>query len=269
MNEHEYHASDRIGRSGLHTLAKSPRHYWHENLAPDRIRKAPTPSMRLGSAVHALVLEGPDAYAGKIAVEPERWPTKAECGVSIEQQKLDFATANESRTIITAEQHALATAMRDAVHAHPAAKLLLSNGTPEVGLMFDHPLTGSPAKALLDWDSVQHNGLIVDLKTASDASEAEFAKSAVNFWYHVQAAWYQDAYHAATGENPKGFVFIVVENTAPHLVAVYFATEEMVQLGRRTYEPVLRLYEECRQTGVWPGYGDQIKPLTLPAWAFK
>jgi hypothetical protein len=268
MNEHEYHASERIGRSGLHTLAKSARHYWHEYLAPDRIAKAPTPSMRLGTATHAAILES-TLYDAKIAVEPERWPTKAECGISIEQQKADFATANQSRTIITAEQHSLATAMRDAVRAHPAAKLLLSNGTPEVGLMFDHPLTGSPAKALLDWDSVAHNGLIVDIKTASDASEAEFAKSAYNFWYHVQAAWYMDAYHAATSENPKGFVFIVVENTAPHNVAVYFATEEMVQLGRRTYEPILEKYEQCRQTGVWPGYGDEIKPLNLPAWAYK
>jgi exodeoxyribonuclease VIII len=268
MNDHEYHRDTRIGRSGLHEFARSPRHYFTQYLDPEFPRKAPTPSMRLGSAVHSIILES-DSFADKYAIEPERWPTKAECGVSIEQQKADFGTLNADKTIITAEQYVLASSMRASVLTHPAAKLLLSAGTPERTLLYDHPLTGSPAKAKLDWDSVAQNGLIVDLKTASDASESEFAKSAVNYWYHVQAAWYMDAYETATGEPAKGFVFIVVENTAPHLVAVYFATPEMIVLGRNTYEPILRRYEQCRQSATWPGYGDEIKPLTLPAWAFK
>jgi hypothetical protein len=33
--------------------------------------------MRLGSAVHSIILE-PDTFEAKYAIEPERWPTKAE-----------------------------------------------------------------------------------------------------------------------------------------------------------------------------------------------
>jgi exodeoxyribonuclease VIII len=225
--------------------------------------------MRLGTATHALILEGAEDFADKIAVEPDRWPTKAECGISIEQQKIDFQTANAGKTIITPEQSALAMNMRQSVMAHPAARLLLSKGSPERTLMYDHPLTGSPSKAKPDWDSVTDNGLIVDLKTAQDASESEFARACVNHWYHVQTAWYLDGYLATTGEMPKGFVFIVVENTAPHQVAVYYAPPEMIALGRRIYEPVLERYEQCRQDNTWPGYGDEIRALNLPAWAFK
>lgn len=269
MTDDQYHSSPRIGRSGLQLVAQSPRHYWHEYLDPQRTRKPPTTAMRLGSAVHALILEGPSAFADKVVIEPDVWPTKKESGVTIEEQKYRFQRINAGKVVIDQTQSDTALRMRESVMAHPAARMLLQQGQPERTILFDHPLTGTPSKAKPDWDSVEHNGLIVDLKTALDASPAAFAKAAINHWYHVQTAWYLDAYLVETGEMPKGFVFIVVENTPPHEVAVYYAPPEMIQLGRRIYEPVLELYESCRQAGRWPGYGDEIKPLTLPAWAFR
>jgi hypothetical protein len=267
MNDIQYHSDKRIGRSGLHDVSKSPYHYWAKYLDPARVWSGSTDAMRLGTAVHTLILE-PDTFGDKIVVEPE-FESKARAGVSIAAQRAAFAEQHARKTTITADQLALGIAMRDAVRRHPAARLLLARGVAERTVLFDHPLTGSPSKAKPDWDSVEHNGLIVDLKTARDASPAAFARACVDHWYHVQTAWYLDAHMAETGEWPKGFVFIVVENAPPHAVAVYYAPPEMINLGRRIYEPVLETYEACRQSGTWPAYGDDIKPLTLPAWAFR
>lgn len=268
MTDDQYHSHPRIGRSGLQLVDKSPRHYWREYLDPNRVRKPPTAAMAFGSLFHTLLLEESD-FSNKYVVAPDRWPTKAECGRTIEEQKAEFHAANARKTAITHADLDAAKRLREGVMAHPAARALLEvPGVCEKPILFDHPHTGSPAKAKPDKLTIEANGLILDIKTAQDASYSEFQKSCHNHWYDVQAAWYLDAALVETGEMPKGFVFIVAEKESNEC-AVYFATPEMINHGRRKYEPVLELYEECRQSGKWHGYSQQIQPITPPAWAIK
>ena len=41
----------------------------------------------------------------------------------------------------------------------------------------------------------------------------------------------------------------------------------MITAGQRRISRALEQIAECRASGVWPGYGDQIQePLELPGW---
>ena len=34
----------------------------------------------------------------------------------------------------------------------------------------------------------------------------------------------------------------------------------------KTYIEDLETYANCKNTGIWPGYSEEIKPLNLPSW---
>jgi exodeoxyribonuclease VIII len=108
--------------------------------------------------------------------------------------------------------------------------------------------------------------LLVDLKTTEDASPRGFAKSIAQWRYQVQAAWYMDGVEQATGTRPEQFLFVCVEKKAPYAVAVYAADAEMIAAGAQTAARDLDVLATCKAANAWPGYSDQIEPISLPPW---
>jgi len=109
----------------------------------------------------------------------------------------------------------------------------------------------------------------VDLKSTEDASAEAFQRSAWNWRYWVQAAWYMDGVEQATGQRPDAFVFAAFEKAAPYAPAFYFADELMLDMGRKEYRRLLRILAECKATDTWGGYDTAVTPLTVPLWAAK
>ena len=70
---------------------------------------------------------------------------------------------------------------------------------------------------------------------------------------------------AIDGKKRK-FFWVAVEKDAPYAVAVYEATDAMIEHGRREYRKAIELYLECATYDVWPAYSQQIQTLDLPAW---
>jgi len=112
-------------------------------------------------------------------------------------------------------------------------------------------------------------GAIVDVKSTEDASAEAFMRSAYNWQYHLQAAFYMDGMAAAWDEQPEAFMFLAHEKTAPWASAYYFADGEMIEAGRVEYRKALRLYADCLSSDKWPGYAATLQPLGLPRWAKK
>ena len=263
MNNREYHHdTSRISKSGLDLFSRSPRHYWAKYLDPNRQPEQPTKALIQGNAVHVAILE-PYKFQADFAVMPD-FNGRTNDG---KEQKRLWLASNEGKTIIDLETYDLCMRLRDSVYSHPAAASLLSMGKAEETIFFTDPDTGAPCKCRPDW--LTPDNLIVDLKTTDDASPEGFGRSAVKYRYHVQSAFYSAGYELDRGYAPEGFIFIAVEKTAPFQVAVYHADEATLQLGRDTYIPELHRYVACRNTNLWPGYGDQIQRLSLPGWAFK
>lgn len=71
-----------------------------------------------------------------------------------------------------------------------------------------------------------------------------------------------------------GFVFAVVETAAPYLVATYYIsdggpdrygapTPDDVRLGREHNRIAREVYAACTESGIWPGYSEEIERLEL------
>lgn len=264
MTNEAYHANTaRIGKSGLDLIAKSPAHYWARYLDPNREREEPTPALLLGTAVHSAILE-PHDFSARYQVFPDinrrTNAGKAEYEALQEHAKLNGIVFLSEKDITTCLR------MRDAVHKHPAARLLLAQGIAEDTLLWNDMLTGAQCKARPDFLST-NTGYIVDVKTTQDASTSGFAKSAYNYRYHVQAAWYLDGHMAALERAAEGFAFIAVEKESPYAVSVFYVTPDFYELGKATYLRDLNKYLECLQNNTWPAYSDDFQPINLPAWA--
>ncbi|KRC52146.1 hypothetical protein ASE16_03600 [Leifsonia sp. Root227] len=125
-------------------------------------------------------------------------------------------------------------------------------------------IDGVPVRAR--FDALSSDGAAVDLKTTDDATPSGFAKSVAKWGYDVQEAWYDDVHDAATGVPLGAFYFIVVEKSAPYEVAVHRLPELWVEMGRTKAAEARRIYRECVETGVWPGYDTDVQFLDPPAW---
>lgn len=178
----------------------------------------------------------------------------------------EWTENNPGRIVLSPEVWDQLHAMRDAVHNHPAAHALLTSvpGEAEKSVYWIDPTTGVLCRCRPDW--WRDDWIIPDLKTTDDASPEGFAKSIANWRYDVQAAFYMDGIEQATGKRPKSFVFIAVEKKPPYGVGVYVLDSDSLELGRAQYQHDLRIYAECLRTGEWPGYGDKIQTISLPAW---
>lgn len=178
---------------------------------------------------------------------------------------------NEGYTVLSVDTYEQLLGMRDAIMAHPAAAALLSGeGVAEASVYWTDAATGELCRCRPDW--WRKDGVVVDLKSTEDASQEGFAKSLVNYRYHVQSPWYLggmvaafEAGHFPEGwQRPKAFAFIAVEKRQPYAVAVYVLDSESNEIGTRLMRADLDTLAKCRATGVWPGYGDTLQQLGVP-----
>ena len=107
------------------------------------------------------------------------------------------------------------------------------------------------------------------MKSTADASPEEFARSIAKYRYHVQDAFYSEGYYQATGQWPRGFVFIAVEKTAPYAVACYSLDDDAKAYGRELFQRDLETLLEAEKSQEWTAYSQEIETLSLPAWAYR
>ena len=261
MNNTDYHAHAAISKSHLDQVAKSPLHYWARYLDPNRVVPEPTPAMAIGSAVHTHVLEL-DQWDARYVSAPDGIDRRTKAGKAEWEA---FTAAATGRTVLPKADADLVMRMAHSVFSHPAAAMLLAlPGKAETTHMWTDAATGLQCKCRPDW-LTDDGRLLVDLKTTEDAGRG-FAKSIAQWRYHVQASWYLDGIEQATGTRPEQFLFLCVEKKAPYAVAVYAADAEMIAAGAQTAARDLDVLATCKAAGAWPGYSDQIEPISLPPW---
>jgi exodeoxyribonuclease VIII len=82
----------------------------------------------------------------------------------------------------------------------------------------------------------------------------------------LQAAFYSDVWHWATGETLKGYGFLAVEDQPPHGVKLHVLSDEWTARGRRLYRENLNTYARCTEADEWPAYDDKASVLDMPGW---
>jgi hypothetical protein len=218
--------------------------------------------MAIGSAVHTHVLEL-DQWDARYVSAPDGIDRRTKAGKAEWEA---FTTAATGRTVLPKADADLVMRMAHSVFSHPAAAMLLAlPGKAETTHMWTDAATGLECKCRPDW-LTDDCRLLVDLKTTEDASPRGFSRSIVQWRYFLQASWYLDGVEQATGTRPEQFIFITVEKKAPYAVAVYAADAEMIAAGAQTAARDLDVLATCKAAGAWPGYSDQIEPISLPPW---
>jgi exodeoxyribonuclease VIII len=249
MPAEHYHGVHALSSSSLKRLAQSPAHlisYWQN--PPEQ-----TADMRFGSAVHALK-HGDQ----KVLV----------CDVSTRNTKAykEMAQANPGAIILLTDEHQNALRVADALEKHPRVRECYSNGRAEVSAFWTCPETGVKCKARADY--LRDDGLVVDLKTAKDASFSAFQRSIMDFKYHWQSAHYLGGFSLLLGKQLENFAHIVVEKEEPYGIVVYVLDDGSLAKAREDVRKLKERYAECLHTGEYPGYTDQIQNISLPSWGF-
>lgn len=257
----QYLAWDAVSVHDLMLVARSPAHFQAIREKPPE----PTAAMRFGTAAHAWILF--DAEAADHVVVAPKVDRRTKAG---KEAWADFEAMAGNRVVISEDEARHLARMKAAIYDSPAAKGLLDMADErEVSCAWEDAESGLLCRGRPD---AMGNGVIIDLKTSADARPREFAKTAANFNYDAQAAYYLDGL-TSNGLAPEGatFVFIVVEKLPPYGVAVYALDADAMENGRRKYRSALETYASCRTTNAWPAYNEakSITSLSLPRWAFN
>ena len=250
----DYHAIDALSASGAKHLLRSPAHYLAQKEKP----MEPTAAMRLGTAVHTMILE-PE----KADIEIARAP-KVDKRTKVGKETLElFERENAGKLILDADVYDKAAAIADAVAKHPVARELLKDGQAETSMLWEAH-DGIPCKARFDY--YKGDG-IIDIKTTQDASPDAFARSIAGFKYHMQAAHYLQGYREVTGWDADHFTFIAVETEAPYAIGIYTLDEGSLMSGRILMEKAARAYRTAQEPAAWQGYSPNPMTISVPSWA--
>jgi exodeoxyribonuclease VIII len=287
LNNEDYHSSGGVSSTTLKKLIKKTAAHLHHGV--NQVFE-PTASMMLGTICHSLVLE-PEKFDSEFIVMPEglKKPTSAQINAKKHTDKTltlihnytSFMDLAEGKEVITSKQHESALEMSESVLGHESAGALMQDKLVEQSIYWwynaidpeDDNEYKTMAKVRPDALSYAYP-ICIDLKTTVDATYEEFQRTILKFGYHVSAAMYLDGINqnkellAELGHiNINKFVFIVVENTAPYLTAVYEMDSEFLDYGRALYRRCMLKYAQSKNSGEWPEFPPQIRKIDAPSWA--
>jgi hypothetical protein len=242
MNVTEYRSHPAVSYSKLKAYLKSPLHGLTQQ------PPAESAAMRFGSLVDLMVKDSTDFLVNPF----EDGRTKA---------AKEYKQANAGKLIVSEDEYNRAFHAVKSIKNHLAVQYLCLNL-----LEADKPLFGTidgvEIKGLPDW---WLDGTIIDLKTTgSGIDPVSFARNVDAFQYDLQAAVYCELARQHGDTNPT-FFWIACESEAPHDVAVYKATDRILEVGRLKLAKALENFK-IGQTGQMLGISSKISELEMPNW---
>lgn len=241
----DYRALTRVSNSDLTRLKEEHLGYWSTPAA----RFIPETTKVFGRAFHQHLLE------------PET------VGTVLSQLMPDMLPNNP--TIAPKQADQLDTLMRT-IRQDAFCRRHLRLSERERAVLWTELTTGVACKARLDMvytSPKRRNALIIDLKTTSARTQAQFLESCYTYDYDRQAAFYLDSLRHADG-NEWGsthqfrFVFIGVMKQSPHRLFAVDATSipGFMEYGQKKYRFWLRKWREEHETKL---------VTTAPAWSMS
>ena len=244
ISNDEYRALPAVSKSDLDLVARDPALLEWKKHAP----REESDAAEIGTATHCALLE-PERFATEYRQQPA-FDKRTNAGKAA---AAEFEAAMSGKTVLSNDEYALVTAMRDSVLAHPHAReLLTSDGVSEASILFE--LNGVKCKCRPDRlpSSARINGrpVIVDLKTTDDIEKIKY--SIADYRYDVQAEFYSAGYEQEYGETPV-FVFVFVGKRrvfGQHPVRVCVLSEQTLAAARGKIDADLATYKEFLEFGL-------------------
>lgn len=258
--------------------AKTPAHYraWVDE--PVDESESDTAAKAFGKALHCAVLE-PEVFERTYIIAREhpyarvsdrlRNAKKPSQGTLDAIAYWDAWEAEMAGRIEVSHKDAIRLrGMAEAVRAHPIAGLFFQGGVSESTVIWTDPRTGLLCKARDDYWR-EDLWMIGDLKSTEDASPRAFARSVVNYGYHLQHAHYTSGRQVLFGREAPRFLFVGVEKEPPYSVGVYMLDADAEARGHELRDRAMDTLDRCLRSDEWPGLPPVVNTLSLPAWAFN
>lgn len=257
----QYHALPHLSSSLAQTLiAQSPLHAWTQcrALNPNYVEQEKE-SFDIGSAAHALLLEGQDRM---VVVEADDWRTKAA------REARDAARADGKHPIL-ARKYQDVMKMRDiAVRALAECEDLggirLAEGKAEQVIVWKDKFTDVMCRARLDWISAMGR-VVLDYKSTGDSAPASFNRQISRMGYHYQDEFYSQGVEATYAVRPK-FVFVVQEITAPYAVSFHACANSLRAVAEPDIAYAIAEWGKCLAANRWPAHSNRIHWAEATPW---
>lgn len=237
-----------------YAISHSLKHYKHvlDNGRSD------TSAMVLGIAMHVAILQ-PDLF-------PKLFVAKPEGMTFVTREGKAWRGAHSGLEILPYDDYVACLEISRSVSEHPVAGQYVSSlESVELPIFWTDVDSGLACKCRLD--AITAFKSLVELKSSRDIRAHQFARSAADLLYHVQQAYYYDAFCAHFGFEPEDHVVIAFESSAPYDVAVEVVTDDVRAEGRLAYKRALLAIAESRRTGFWPGIAPVKRMYDIPPWA--
>lgn len=240
----------------------------HPRLNPQAHEPVNETKFDVGSAAHNLLLEGGDSIF--VVFGFDDWRNKEaqqariaarECGKIplLEKQYVEVYRMVEAATKAISECTELGIAN------------LRKEGDSELSYIWEE--SGIWCRIRPDW--IRHKkDLIIDYKTSATNVNPDYFSSHINkMGYGIQHAFYRRGVKAVEGKQPD-FVIMAQETEPPYFCSFHGLDLQNDDMQQRKIEYAIKLWKECLQNGIWPGYPNRIcyaeaKPWELVEWEMK
>lgn len=259
----DYHADPCAAPSLSASIAKilvgqSPLHAWHAHprLNPD-YEPEESAQFDLGSAAHALLLEGDDRM--QVIDAPDYRKKEA-------QEARDAAREAGKHPVLLKQYADVAEMVRLAQEAlyecSDLGNLSLKDGSPEPTLIWQE--RGVWCRARLDF-LPNDRSVILDYKTTTDSTPAAFSRQISRMGYHVQAAFYERGLQKVL-EVEAPFVLMAQEVNRPFAVSFHGCAPTLMEIARAMVSDAIRVWGACLEADKWPGHSRRIHWAEAAAW---
>lgn len=246
ITEEEYRSLPHLNASKFKAFYKSPFHFTKQE-SPEE-----TEEMRVGTAVHALLLE-PNTYSSKFAYAPlglDRRKTEDK------QKYAEFVAASAGKVVLKGESREIVEGCVNAISMHPTAVKIMRKCDTEQVIVADL-VEGVTCKGKLDLMCVPC-GVLADIKTTGrSADHKAFTYEVEDRLYWLQAGFYGLLAEAMYQKEFK-FSFIVVEKEPPFGVAVHAFSPELMKQCKDKVRLLLTEYSHCQTHNAWRGINDSV-----------
>ena len=252
MTNTSYHSLDAISSTAVKTVSSQSVAHW---LGQERKE---TPALAIGTAIHSLTLE---PEKGEVARGPETRRGNA-WGEAVELAK----SFNPDAVVLPSGEYDKVEAIAASARAHPVMQDYLEHQDSkiEMSIVLTDPDYGFELRARPDLFN-DSNGMMIDHKSTIDASPRGFARSAVNFGYFTQAAFYRRVL-TLEGLPVSDFIFLAVEKDAPYATCAHAVSPEGMAYGDTMMHRALEDIARYKETGeISTGWPDMVT-LSPPAW---
>lgn len=259
----DYFKYPAISRSDMLRWMKSPLHFFHKQ------EEIETEAMKRGTLFHEALLE-PMTFKHKYESFTKPLPNST---MAKKENKEAWNAIKEAGKIpIQSDVYQNAIYMKNAVFAHPVlTKVFLGlEGKNEIGISWKHP-NGEVLKIKVDKLVKNEQGFLSawDAKTTQDASENGFIKACASYKLELQAAFYSYVLKKVYGDKFRAFVFVMIEEQAPHGIGVYQIQKSQTDQWEAWIETQIIAISEARKRQTHWSYSDPsemggIKQIELP-----